>query len=165
MMSPRAILDPRVRVVTDFVREHISDPRRLSVADAARLACVSPEHFCRIFRARTGLSFTEWQCAYRMEHAKRLILQKWIPIGAVALAVGYDHAATFTRVFRRYEGVSPKRLRPFANAYPDLADALRMANSLLVFRVGPLALDNCSALSLLELLADRLRRVSDGGGN
>ena len=162
MLNPRAIMDPRVRAVAEFVREHISDSRRLSLIDAARLANVSPEHFCRVFRARTGLSFTEWQCAFRMEHAKCLILDRWIPLAVVAVAVGYDHAATFTRVFKRYEGVSPKELRPFANTYPELADALRSANARIVFRVGPLAWRNRPVLSLLEILADRLGQVSPG---
>ena len=156
------MVDPRVRVVVNFVHEHVSDPRRVSLAQAARLANLSPEHFCRLFRARTGLFFSDWQCAYRMEHAKRMILDRWIPVAVVGVAVGYDHAATFTRVFKRYEGVSPKELRPFAAHYPELVDALRSGNARLVFRVGPLAWqDNSQALHLLELLAERLRRVSN----
>jgi AraC-like DNA-binding protein len=161
--NARAIFDPRVRVVADFVREHISDPERLSLAAAARLANVSPEHFCRVFRARTGLSFNEWQCAYRMEYAKGLILDRWMPIGVVGVAVGYGHASTFARVFKRYEGVSPRELRAFATAYPELVNALRTGNSRLVFRVGPLVSRNCRALPLLERIAQRLRQAAHSG--
>lgn len=159
-INPRAFFDPRVRVVADYVREHISDSRRLSLAEAARLANVSPAHFCRVFHERTGVSFSEWQCAYRMEYAKSLILDRWMQVGAVGAAVGYDQASTFGRVFRRYHGVSPRRIRPFAAAYPDLVDALRAGNARLVLRVGPLAWRNSTALPALELLAQRLHQLS-----
>jgi len=95
-----------------------------------------------------------------MEHAKCLILDSWMPIAVVGVAVGYDHAATFTRVFKRYEGVRPRELRSFAAAYPELMDALRTSNSRVVFRVGPLASLNSPAWPLLELVAQRLRRSS-----
>jgi AraC-like DNA-binding protein len=157
VIDVNAIVDPRVRTVTRFVREHLSDPHRLSLVDAARLTNVSPEHFCRIFRARTGVSFADWQGAYRMEHAKGLILDRWMPIGIAGMAVGYDHASTFVRVFKRYEGVKPKELRPFANTYPDLVGALRSCNARLVFRVAPLAGRDSPAVAMLERLAQWLR--------
>jgi AraC-like DNA-binding protein len=155
-LKERAFFDPRLRRVADHVREHISDPARLSLADAARLANVSPEHFCRLFHRSTGLSFCEWQSAYRMDCAKGLILETWTQIGLVARAVGYDHAATFCRVFKRYEGISPRQLRPFAAANPNLVDALRAGNARLVFCIGPWAERNSVALHLLEALAQRL---------
>jgi AraC-like DNA-binding protein len=159
-INPRAFLDPRVRVVADYLRDHISDPRRLSLAEASRLANVSPEHFCRVFHARAGVSFSQWQCSYRMAHAKELILDRWTQLGTVAAAVGYDHASTFGRVFKRYEGVSPRQLRPFVTAYPDLVDALRAGNARLVFRIGPLAWQNSTSLGVLALLAQRFHRLS-----
>lgn len=160
MIKPGAIVDPRVRVVIEFVRAHISDPRRLSLEQAARLANVSREYFCRLFRASTGLSFSEWQDTYRMRHAKCLILDRWIPVAVARRAVGYDHAASFTRVFKRCEGINPKELRPFAAQYPELVVALRTSKSQLIFRVGPLA-RNCPDLSLLAQLAERLARFSE----
>lgn len=157
-INPRGLLDSRVRSVTDHLRENISDPRRLSLSEAARLANVSPEHFCRVFRERTGVSFSEWQRGYRMEYAKGLILDGWIQLRAVGVAVGYDHASTFGRVFKRYQGVSPRQLRPFASAYPELVDTLRVGNARLVLRVGPLAWHNPTALYALALLAQRLHQ-------
>jgi AraC-like DNA-binding protein len=159
-LNQRASFDPRVRVVMDFVREHISDPRRLTLKKAAHVANVTPEHFCRVFRGRTGASFSEWQCAYRMQHAKGLMLDGWIQIRAVGAAVGYSHASTFGRVFKRHEGISPRQLRPFASAYPDLVEALRLGNAALVFRVGPLARRRPTALPALQLLAQQLDQLS-----
>ena len=93
-IHPRAFLDHRLRAVDAYLRSHLSDPKRLSLTSAARIANVSPEHLCRMFRERAWVSFVDWQCAVRTAEAKRLVVEEDAQLRAVARAVGYANEST-----------------------------------------------------------------------
>jgi AraC-like DNA-binding protein len=160
-INERAFLDHRLRAIEEYLRAHISDPKRLSLTHAARVANVSPEHLSRMFHERVGAPFTDWQCAVRTEAAKRFIVNGLLQLHVVGRAVGYERYETFCRVFKRYEGVPPRHLRWFVTEYPELAPAVCSFTALLVFRIGPLLSRTGDLhLSLLDiatrLAADRL---------
>jgi AraC-like DNA-binding protein len=107
--------DPRLRAVVNYLEQHISNPERLSLQQAARIANLSPEYFCRLFRLRVGVGFMDWQCAFRMEHAKRLLVDRRTRTCAtVGLAVGYENSSTFGKVFKSRYGMTPGQLRKLA---------------------------------------------------
>jgi AraC-like DNA-binding protein len=161
LVNQRAFLDPRLHAVDEYLRAHLSDPNRLSLKEAALIANVSAEHLCRRFHERVGTCFTDWQCAVRTEAAKCLIVQRHVQLRAVGRAVGYSDGSTFGRVFKRYEGVTPRQLRPFVDAYEELAPVVCACTAELVFRIGPLSLRDGESLALLLELVGRLRRESD----
>lgn len=120
-----AFADPRLRPVLKYLHEHLADLDRLPLAKAACMAHLSPEHFSRFFRQRTGIGFGAWQTAYRMERAKCLLLQSRLPISSVGLAVGYGDATTFGRAFKRHKGLTPRQLRKLNYRNPGLHSALQ----------------------------------------
>lgn len=155
-INPRAFDDPRFRRIEQHVRAHLSDPKRLSLVDAARMANLCPEHFCRLFRARVGVSFTDWQCGFRVDQAVKLLVSTRLQVGSVGAAVGYANPPAFTRVFRRCQGVAPRQLRMLVRAQPELRPILAsgLPNAFAVIR----ALSSLGApnVDLLGLLADDL---------
>jgi transcriptional regulator GlxA family with amidase domain len=159
-INQRAFLDPRLHAVDEYLRTHLSDPNRLSLKEAAQIANVSPEHLCRMFHERVGACFTDWQCAVRTEKAKRLMVQQYVQLCGVSRTVGYSDGSTFGRVFKRYEGVKPRQLRPFVDAYEELAPVVCSCTAELVFRIGPPCLRNHESLAVLLELAELLRRKS-----
>ena len=56
----------RMKLCMEFVREHYGE--RISLADAAGLLAITPEHFCRLFRKYTGQTFLAYVNQIRMEH-------------------------------------------------------------------------------------------------
>jgi transcriptional regulator GlxA family with amidase domain len=83
----------------------------LSLARAAQVCGLERTYFCRFFRARVGMSFSEWTRRVRVERAKALLRGEHRSVLAVALAVGYRDITTFERNFRRCERLSPAEYR------------------------------------------------------
>jgi transcriptional regulator GlxA family with amidase domain len=83
----------------------------LSLARAAQICGLERTYFCRFFRARVGISFSEWSRRVRVGRAKALLRAEHRSVLAVALAVGYKDITTFERNFRRCEQLTPGEYR------------------------------------------------------
>jgi AraC-like DNA-binding protein len=79
----------------------------------ARLSGLSLRSFQREL-AQAGLSFSELVEQARLELALALMRDPAIPLTEVALELGYSDSANFTRAFRRWTGVAPRRYRRVA---------------------------------------------------
>ena len=99
----------RLRRVTDFIAANLA--QEVGLADLARIAGLSLHHFCRAFKASTGLPPHAYQTRLRIERAKELLAATSLSVGAVAAAVGYDDPNQLARMFRKAEGTSPSRYR------------------------------------------------------
>jgi len=88
--------------------------RSIPESEVALLCSMSPSRFCREFKAAFNVTFVEYLASYRMEQAKRLLANPTMPVGDVAVAVGFSDPSYFTRVFKRQEGIAPSEYR--ANA-------------------------------------------------
>ena len=96
--------DRVVWVMAEIKRRLASRPTE---ADMAALCRVSPTHFSRIFRREAGMTFQQFLARTRLELASRLLADSELPIGEIALRVGFDDPAYFARFFRRQTGVTP----------------------------------------------------------
>ncbi len=86
--------------------------RTISLDELARLAQLSPSHFVRSFKDRTGFTPFEYLERYRVARAQELLrTQPGMPAAEVGLAVGYADPAYFSRVFRDETGAPPSALR------------------------------------------------------
>lgn len=106
---PGSLSRPKLRRVLRFIREHLHDP--VSVADLAALVNVSPFHFSRLFRARTGKAPHQFVIERRLEEAERLLLETDTPVVRIARRVGYRDASHFAALFRRHLGLTPSMYR------------------------------------------------------
>ncbi|MGH7922532.1 MAG: helix-turn-helix domain-containing protein [Candidatus Dormibacteraceae bacterium] len=86
---------------------------RLLVDDLARLAAMSRSHFSRRFTATFGTPPHRYLLERRIERGKHLLVGT-APILTVALAVGFDGAASFCAAFKKVVGVSPSAYRRLA---------------------------------------------------
>lgn len=85
----------------------MSDPKqKLQVADFARRACLSPQHFTELFTNTAGESPYQFRIRLRMLKAHALLMEVKLPWKAVADAVGYGDAHEFSKVFRSFWGYS-----------------------------------------------------------
>ena len=95
----------RLRQIQDYVQSALAEP--LDLTQLAAIACLSPYHFCRLFKQATGLSPHQYVVTQRMQRAQHLLQHSRLPIAQVAQAVGYRHAGHFARLFHRQWGVLP----------------------------------------------------------
>jgi AraC family transcriptional regulator len=98
----------RINLVIDHVHENID--RRLTVAQLARVACLSPYHFHRVFSATLGETVGAFVRRARLERATQLLrASPRRRLGSVAMEVGFSSFSDFTRSFRRHYGIPPSR--------------------------------------------------------
>jgi YesN/AraC family two-component response regulator len=90
---------------------HQNYDRPISRREVAEALGVSENHLTRIFGREIGLSPWDYLNRYRVKQAKELLLRTNDSISSVALQVGFDDPAYFSRVFRKQVGVSPSAFR------------------------------------------------------
>ncbi len=87
----------------------------LSLTSIAEQFNMSNKYIGRIFLRDTGMRFTEYLMAYRMQEARRLIVTTGEKISVIAGLVGYSQLNNFYIHFRDYYGVSPSSMRNYEN--------------------------------------------------
>jgi len=103
--STRDDYQRRIDRVRAHLEEQLSEP--LNLQELASVACLSPCHFHRVFRAMTGERLGEHLRRVRLERAALLLRHSSSEISEVALLVGYESPAAFTRAFERSFGSPP----------------------------------------------------------
>jgi AraC-like DNA-binding protein len=81
----------------------------LSVEAIARQVAMSPSHFAHRFREVARMSPMRFVKEVRLDAARTLLLSNGIRASEVALHVGYESPAHFSRDFKRRFGTSPAR--------------------------------------------------------
>lgn len=90
---------------------HANYAQRLTLEDMAQQVYLSPTYFGRVFKAGTGENFSSYLTRVRIQRSKELLRSNSIRLTDIALLVGFEDQSYFSRVFKRMEGVSPRRYR------------------------------------------------------
>lgn len=93
----------------DFMRLNLH--RDISRDDTARHAGISPSHFSRLLKERTGRTFTELLRQCRVDLASDLLRQPDLSLAQIADACGFCDQSYFTRVFQDVKGATPRQFR------------------------------------------------------
>lgn len=97
------------RAVIGYIEEHLDE--RVSLVTLARLARLSPHHFCRTFKQSFGIPPQGYLLQRRMERARVLLADRANSITDVALTLGYAFNSSFTLAFRKITGQTPSEFR------------------------------------------------------
>ena len=94
--------------VLHFLEDHASSPD-LSLSRLARIAGMSPFHFCRSFKKTTGHSPMQYVIRLRIDRAKKLLKfhSNRMSISQIATALGFYDASNLNRHFKRLTGLTP----------------------------------------------------------
>jgi AraC-like DNA-binding protein len=104
--------DPAIRRAREFIHAHLTEP--IALKTAARRACLSTCYFSTKFKQSTGLAFTEYVAAARVEQARKLLADPSMRVSEIAYEVGFQSLTHFNRVFKATTGLSPTRFREAA---------------------------------------------------
>jgi AraC family transcriptional regulator len=94
---------------TDYINDNLQ--RKLTLAEIAGVAHMSPDHFGRSFKEATGLSPHQYVIHRRVERARSLLADTNLTVTEVAHAVGFSNSSHLAHHLRRLLGVSPSALR------------------------------------------------------
>lgn len=107
--STREELYRRLLRGRDFMLSTLDRPVLLS--DVAREACLSPYHFHRVFTKTFHETPHGYLTRQRMAKARALLKRADRSITEACLESGFESLTTFSSLFRRHNGVSPREFR------------------------------------------------------
>lgn len=84
---------------------------QISSRDLAAALNFHPVYIARRMQKQFGCSPMEYLIRYRLEQAKRLLLQTDLSIGQIAIETGFRQAAYFAACFGKREGMTPREFR------------------------------------------------------
>ena len=85
----------------------------LSVQQVAQAVNLSPSHFSRQFKARTGYSPYEYIVLRRIDKAKYLLTSTRQSVKEIAYQIGYNSEENFIHSFQKHVGISPGLFRKY----------------------------------------------------
>lgn len=99
----------RMQAVISYLHDHLDDA--LTLERLAEVACLSPGHFHRLYRALFGETLAETIRRQRFHRATRELLASGWPLSRIARRSGYGTTAAFNRAFKREFGLTPGAYR------------------------------------------------------
>ena len=99
----------RIERVVAYIYEHLDDP--LDLNRLAEVACLSPYHWHRVYKAMRGETIATTIKRHRLTRAAVRLAQTSMPIEQVARDSGYDNVQSFTRIFKSIYGMPPATYR------------------------------------------------------
>ena len=91
-----------------YIEDH-PGRRDLSIERLARIACMSPFHFCRVFKKHTNKSPMRFVDHVRIEKAKEFLASSSgsMSISLIATTVGFNDSSSFNKHFKKATGLTP----------------------------------------------------------
>ncbi len=92
---------------------HIQDNLHndISVKDLACMACLSKDHFTRVFRSLLGISPCEYIIRKRIEKSQLLLLSTNLTHAQIIDDTNFKSASYFSRIFKKYTSFTPAKYR------------------------------------------------------
>lgn len=94
-----------IRKAKEYIDKHFQ--KDMSLDDISRELNISPYYFSKLFKEETGENFVEYVTGRRMNRAKQLLKNSEMSIKEVCAEAGYSDPNYFSRIFKKYQGVSP----------------------------------------------------------
>ena len=104
-------VEPDPRIARVLAQLHVHPATRLSLAEAAVLAGLSPARFSTLFKSHTGFTFRQYAVNARLDRARDLLEETGLGVSEVANALGYPDPFLLSRQFKARFGLPPTHLR------------------------------------------------------
>ncbi|NLI59872.1 MAG: AraC family transcriptional regulator [Clostridiales bacterium] len=101
--------DDKVGKIVDYIEKNYK--KDIGITDIADYLGFSYSHVRKIFKDKTGRNIVDFINSLRITEAKNLLTNSDLCIKELALLVGYNNDQTFTRIFKKLEGVTPGEYR------------------------------------------------------
>ena len=99
----------KLKEIIEYIQENLS--KKLTQAELSAIVHMSPHYFATLFKQSMGMTPYQYVMKSRIEKAKQLLLKRDFTIVEICGKVGFQNQSHFTRVFRQYTNVTPKRFR------------------------------------------------------
>lgn len=108
--------DKDKRIVRTLLYIHENIDKELTISELAAIACVSEDHFIRLFKLNVDQTPLQYINLKRIESIQLQLVSTDTPIREIAHRVSIDNISYFNRLFKQHAGLTPTEYR---KAYRD----------------------------------------------
>ena len=101
-------VEQRIKQVHYHVAEHFA--RKIELEEIASLTHFSTAAFCRFFKKKSGLTFTEFLNRYRIQQSKLLLMQGR-NVTETCFQSGFESLSYFNKTFKKITGMNPMQFK------------------------------------------------------
>lgn len=108
----QGMLNPSTKMIKktlEYISMHYTE--KITLADMGKMVNLSLQHFSRLFKAYTGKTLIDYLTFLRLEQARFLLTTTTLPITIIPERTGFCNSNYFSRVFRKYYGMTPSAAR------------------------------------------------------
>lgn len=92
-----------------YINMHYKE--NLTLDQLSAVCYLSPSYISKVFKKHLNTNFIDYLSSVRIKVAKRLMKNPALSMKEISAEIGYIDANYFTRVFKKYEGVTPSEYR------------------------------------------------------
>ena len=107
--TTRLELFKRLNLAKDFIYSNYQ--KNITLGELAAIACLSPHHLLRKFKAHFGVTPYQYLINRRLEAVKDELVNTSKSISEICLASGYEDLSSFSRLFKKQNGINPEGYR------------------------------------------------------
>ncbi|PBI90220.1 Arabinose operon regulatory protein [Flavobacterium sp. ACN2] len=96
-----------IKEVTEYIKQNLKE--NINLKSLSEKACMSTTSFYRFFKRELGMSPIEYILNEKIKCAKNLLRNPTLQINEVCYLAGFEDANYFIRLFKKYEGITPKQ--------------------------------------------------------
>jgi AraC-like DNA-binding protein len=100
-----------VRVSRSLQHIHENIDKDISVSELSDIACISEDHFIRLFRNEMGYTPLKYINMKKIEKAQLLLITTNTSIRDIAFELSIDNISYFNRIFKQHTGKTPGAYR------------------------------------------------------
>lgn len=97
-----------VAQISTYVGDHYMED--VSITRVGEACNISPTYLSRVFREKTGQKYIDYVMKIRMEKAKEFLETGKFSVKKVSEMTGYVSEKHFSRIFKKYYGISPSQI-------------------------------------------------------
>lgn len=102
----RNVFSRQIAKAIDYISDNLHS--RLLLTDAAAVLGLSPAYFSRLFKAETGMTFSDYVNRTKIESAVRLLLYSDYTDPEISALLCFSSQSYFIKIFKKYMGMTPK---------------------------------------------------------
>ncbi|MEO8885684.1 MAG: AraC family transcriptional regulator [Mucilaginibacter sp.] len=95
----------RINLIYDYSFAHFKD--KILLENIAEIASLTPNSFCRYFKAKTSKTYLQFVSEIRVGHACKLLIEDEISIKQICYESGFNNFSSFHSTFKAITGKTP----------------------------------------------------------
>lgn len=113
LSEKQKIYSDSVLKIIEYIKERYADS--VTLEELANYVHMNRSYISHLFKKETGSNINTYLLEFRMDRAKELLINSKDSIQDISCQIGISDSAYFSKVFKKYVGISPLEFRRISN--------------------------------------------------